>query len=103
MSDAEIALGKLARSSCDVLRRLGWRRTVEALRGASNVSGGVARLPHKAARFVNYLRRHGAPVRTTTAPWLRAQRDAAIARGTHQLSHGEREFVATEMLDFCGQ
>ena len=103
MSEAEIALGKLARSSCDVLRRLGWRRTVEALREASNVSVGVADLPHNAARVVDYLRRHGAPFRTTTSPWSRAQCDAAIARGPHKSSLGEREFVATEMLDFCHQ
>ena len=29
--------------------------------------------------------------------------DTALERGPHKSSHGEREFVASEMLDFCGQ
>ena len=37
------------------------------------------------------------------APWSRERCDAAVARGPHQSSHGEREFVAAEMLDFVQQ
>ena len=44
-----------------------------------------------------------ASVPTSTAHWTRAKCDAAMQRGSHQSSHGEREFVAEEMLDFCKQ
>lgn len=39
----------------------------------------------------------------SSAPWSIHQRDAAVNRGPHKSSHGERQFVCEEMLDFCRQ
>ena len=36
-------------------------------------------------------------------PWSVEDNDDAIRRGPHKSSHGERAFVAEEMLDFCQQ
>ena len=103
ISDAEVALGKLANETAHRLRRDGWHRTVVNVRGESNITGSVGTLPHRAARLLQHLRRRGAGVPLRTAPWTRSQCDAAVQRGPHQSSQGEREFVAEEMLDFCRQ
>ena len=103
ISEAEEALGKLASATGKTLRRLGWADTVRSMRGGSNITSNVASIPHKAARVVDYLRRRGAPVPTTTGPWTRQRCDEALERGPHKSSHGEREFVAAEMLDFSRQ
>ena len=39
----------------------------------------------------------------STAPWDEARRRHAIVRGPHKSSHGERQFVCAEMLNFCTQ
>ncbi len=76
---------------------------MELKRGASNVTQTVHRLDHKAARLLDHLRRRGAGVTLTTAPWSAEQQCTAIARGSHQSSYGEREFVHQEIYDFCQQ
>ena len=63
----------------------------------------VRNLPHRASRLLQHLRTRGASVPTKSAPWSRDQCDPAVARGPHQSSQLEREFVAEEMLDFCLQ
>ena len=73
------------------------------VRWQSTIAPSVKEVPHKAGRVLDYLRQHGAPVRTSTLPWTTDQCDDAIHRGAHQSSHGEREFVASEMLEFCEQ
>ena len=73
------------------------------MRGESNITAGVGGLPHRAARLLHHLGARGASVPMSTAPWTRSQCDDAMQRGPHQSSHGEREFVAEEMLDFCKQ
>ena len=103
MLDAEVALGKLAQRTGNDIMKSGWRSVVHRLRGTSNISPNVGRIPHKAARFLDHLRRHGASVPVSTAPWGVARLDEAVRRGPHQSSHGERAFVAREMLDFCQQ
>ena len=67
------------------------------------MTASIQSIPHKAARVANYLRTLGALILTTTPPWTPMQCDTAIDRGPHQSSHGERQFVAEEMLDFCEQ
>ena len=39
----------------------------------------------------------------TTPPWTAERKEQAVLRGPHQSSHGEREFVCNEMIDFCQQ
>lgn len=103
VSEAEKALGKLAHRLATRLKTCGWQRLVTDIRGRSNIAGGVGGLPHRAARLLQHLGKRGASVPTSTAPWSRTKCDAAIQRGSHRSSHGEREFVAEEMLDFCKQ
>ena len=103
LSEAEIELGKLAQANDRVIAAHGWRRTVEYVRGVSNIARNVRNVPHKAARLLEHLRVRGAAVPTATEPWDQNRRDKAMARGPHQSSHGERQFVCEEMLDFCRQ
>ena len=103
MSEAEERLGKLASDYDNLLRRDGWTRTIEHCRGQSNVSDKVETLPHRAARLLQHLRKRGASVTLATPPWDAQQQHAAIARGPHKSSHGERSFVCEEILDFCRQ
>ena len=103
LSEAEIELGKLAQATDRIIAEHGWRRTVEDVRGVSNIARSVRHVPHKAARLLEHLRVRGAAVPTATAPWDQRRRDEAITRGPHQSSHVERQFVCEEMLDFCQQ
>lgn len=64
---------------------------------------GVSRLPHKAARLLERLRKRGAGITTSTPPWGTARCDAAVARGSHKSAHTDRTFVFEEMADFCRQ
>ena len=100
---AEETLGKLAAATASTVRQRGWKEFVDRTRGASDLSDGVAALPHKAARLLEHLRRRGAPVLTKSAQWGPGKCDEAMHRGPHKSSHDEREFVFEEILDFCGQ
>lgn len=104
MSAAETVLGKLAGATSVLLQTHGWQKTIETLRGEPNVADSVSTLLHKASRILEYLRTRGAPVLTSTPPWTQQkERDRAIDRGPHKSSHGERDFVVAEMLEFCEQ
>lgn len=103
VANAEEMLGKLAWDYAADLDLKGWRTLVTEARGPSNITATARHLPHKAARLLNHLGTRGASVTTRTQPWSREQRDQAMARGPHKSSHGEREFVSKEMLDFCRQ
>jgi hypothetical protein len=81
----------------------GWRALVTAHQGQSHLSTNVRRLPHKAARLLEHLRIRGASVPTATPPWGAWQCAEAMRRGSHKSSEDAREFVATEMLEFCEQ
>ena len=85
------------------VRRDGFEAVVQRLRGRSNITDGVHRIPHKAGRLLQHLRRKGASVWTATGPWTTARRDEAVSRGSHQSAHADREFVFEEMADFCAQ
>ncbi|KAI2513452.1 hypothetical protein MHU86_926 [Fragilaria crotonensis] len=103
ITDAEATLGKLAHDMGRALKLKGWHRLIDELRGQSDVTPTVRSIPHKAGRLLEHLRRRGASVPMASPPWDLDRKDAAILRGSHQSSHGEREFVAQEMLDFCRQ
>ena len=103
ISDAERDLGKLARATALDLRRSGWRNLVEQVRGRSNISPEVEKIPHRAARLLNHLRRRGASVLTATTPWSATRCDHAMVRGPHKSATLETAFVCTEIMDFCSQ
>jgi hypothetical protein len=46
ISDAERDLGKLARATALEMRRSGWRNLVKRVRGKSNISPEVGKVPH---------------------------------------------------------
>ena len=96
-------LGKLAMDYVAVLHSKGWRRLVTEARGPSNITATAKHLPHKAARLLGHLGTRGASVPTSTPPWSKERREQAMARGPHKSSHGEREFVCEDLLDFCRQ
>ena len=100
---AEHTLGKLAAATAATVQRVGWETFVRNTRGESNLAPDVAKLPHKAARLLEHLRKRGATVLTTTAPWSPEQCDAAMNRGPHKSAYEETEFVCTKVLDFCKQ
>lgn len=103
ISEAELTLGKLASHYALMLRDKGWRAFVSDVRGPPNISTTVQHLPHKAARLLRHLGTRGASVTVHTPPWPSERKHQALNRGPHKSSHGEREFVNAEMLDFCRQ
>ena len=103
ISAAEATLGKLAASTALSVQRYGWSATVQRVRGESNISGSVHRLPHKAARLLDHLRKRRAGVVTTTPPRGAERCDEAVRRGLRKSAQLDRVFVFTEMLDFCRQ
>ena len=100
---AEETLGKLAAATASTVRQRGWKEFVDRTRGASDLSDGVAALPHKAARLLEHLRRRGAPVLTKSAPWGPGKCDEAMHRGPHKSSHDEREFVFEKNWTFAAR
>lgn len=103
MSDAELALVKLAFGYAQRLRATGWESMIQNARGRSNIPSAVGQLPHKAARLLSHLGKRGASVPLATRPWTSDQLEEALRRGPNQSYQGERAFVAEEMLDFCNQ
>lgn len=99
ITEAEEALGKLAHEMGLAIEVKGWHRLIDELRGQSDVTPTVRSIPHKAGRLLDHLRRRGAAVPMATQPWDLDRKDAAITRGSHQSSHGEREFVARRPRD----
>ena len=99
----EEILGKLVGTYAADLRSKGWRKFVRDARGRSHITPTATRLHHKAARLLGHLGTRVASVTMKTARWSRARRDHAVDRGPHKASHGEREFVCDEMLDFSRQ
>lgn len=60
-------------------------------------------LPHKASRLLKHLRRRGASIPVSTAPWDKERLHRAAIRGSHKLAKEDVAFVCGEMLDFCEQ
>jgi hypothetical protein len=91
-------LGESVKQACQRLREVGFERLCSDHRGPSCITPASS-LPHPAARWLEYLRRHGAPVITSTAPWSKSRIDRALRRGCHKsaLEHGE--FLRQEMAE----
>lgn len=101
---AEETLRKYAFCAADKLATIGdWELFVKEERGQADIAEDVHRLPHKAARLLDHLRRRGASVPLHTAPWTWEQLHQAALRGSHRSAKDEVEFVCQEMLEFCQQ
>jgi len=94
-------LSKYAFDNADFYRAHGWEALIKHRRGRSSLHPDVRQLPHKAARYLDNMRRRGAPVLLHTKPWTLAQKDAAIARGPHPSANEHEPFLRQEMLEMC--
>lgn len=94
-------LGKHIEKASQLLQESGWAETVYALRTPNDFSPDVATIPHPAGRYLDYLRKHGAPTKLQTAPWSADRIEQAIRRGPHQSAHQHSEFLYGEMADMC--
>ena len=103
LTPAEETLSKWATVAAAKLQSVGWEELVRGARGASQLSDGVKRLPQKAGRLLDHLRRKGAAVPMQTAPWTPAQIQHAVRRGCHKSARDHTEFVCEELVDFCRQ
>lgn len=95
---AEGPLGKVAQRTALSPHLLGWSSFVVYARRSSNLAAHVKNLP-QGRMSVKPPSTAPAIVPTSTTPWTLEQRDQAMWRGPNKSSHGERDFVFTEMLD----
>ena len=97
-------LGKLlARTMYYFASSKSWHSYVRKARGKSHLSPDVAHLPHKAAHYLDQLRRHGAEVLFKTKPWTSKQLEECVHRGSHSSAQDHVDFVRDEMADFIEQ
>lgn len=94
-------LSKYIDKATNLLKERGWEETVYALRTPNDFSPSVSKIPHRAARYLDYLRKHGAPTKLQTKPWTQGQVEAAIRRGPHKSAHDYSDFLYGEMADMC--
>ena len=97
------ALGKHIDRASHLLKTVGFENMVRHLRTPPDFPTDIKNLPHPAGPLLDYLRCHGAPVKTTTAPWSQAQKDEAILRGPHQSALLHTEFLEEEMADMAAK
>jgi hypothetical protein len=69
-------------------------------RGDSDICQNVHQLPHKAARLLSHLGRHGCNVPFSSPPWTTAQTDdAAVERGSHKSAPQHLNFLEHESVE----
>lgn len=95
------ALGKHIDHASRLFRTVGFENMVRHLRTPPDFPTGIKHLPHPAGPLLDYLRRCGAPIKTTTAPWTQDQKDHAINRGPHQSALLHTKFLEDEMADMA--
>jgi hypothetical protein len=94
-------LGKLACANVQEYKTLGWRGFITRKRGRSNIHPDVGNIPHKARRYLDYLRTVGQPVFMSSAPWSKAEKQTAAERGAHPSASQYNDFLRSEMLQMC--
>ena len=76
-----------------------WSDLFHHVKGRSNFSATLERLPHKAKPLLLRYANQGVPVLLSTRPWTLAEKDAAIRRGNHPSTKAYAEFIHSEMTD----
>jgi hypothetical protein len=77
-----------------------WEELVPLLRGTcGDLHPQVGQLPHRAAHLLNRLRLSGAPVATSTSPWIPQRKLDALLRGPHQSAHQHIPFLRKDFVD----
>ena len=81
--------------------RHGLEGTIRRLRSPHDFPQNVRHLPHKASRFLGFLRQCGAPVQVADAPWTPACLLRSRTRGPHKSAIDYHEFLYGEMADMA--
>lgn len=77
-----------------------WLDYVRQFRTRSHLHHDIASIKHPAARFLDHLRKHGAPIRMADDNWSPERIADAATRGPHQSTEAHVAFVREEMADF---
>ena len=95
-------LGKLVTSFVDSYSSSPtWSKFVHRHTGRSHLSRNIRSVSHRAALFLDHLRRQGATVQVTDDPWTPRKLAEKISRGPHKSAVEYADFVRDEMADFC--
>lgn len=82
------------------VRSVGWVRAIKERQGRTCLSPNIKDLPHKAAGYLDRLRRNGVPVVSKGRPWTYKERDQAVAQGSHaSATITFKDFLLSEMID----
>jgi hypothetical protein len=101
LSDKQVAeLGAYIDRDVQLLKDQGWKRFIANRRGKSDLSDKVDTLRHPARSHLRHLRRQGARVPMTTAPWTPGKLAATLARGPHKSAHKYVDFLGEELVEF---
>ena len=71
----------------------GWQHLTKSPRGLSALNDAVGSLPHKAAGYLDYLRKHGAPMHSAAPHKSPEELQAAVDRGPHQSAVAHKDFL----------
>ena len=90
-----------AAANAEFLAEHGYEALVKERRGRSNLNPDVGKLNHPAAGYLEYIRKHGAPVLSTASPKTPEELQAAVDRGPHPSAEAHAEFLAQEAYEMC--
>jgi hypothetical protein len=93
-------LGEYIARDAKCLEEVGFENLVAMRRQQSDFYPGVRKLRHKAARFLDHLRKRRANVALLMSPWDEEQLDEMMDRPPHQSAEEYAEFLREELLDF---
>ena len=85
--------------TASLLEHGSWDRLFHQVKGRSNLTYHLRRLPHHAALFLDQYARTGVPVVLSSPPWTLKQKDEAMQRGNHPSALAFNDFTSEEMTD----
>ena len=91
----------MVENNTHLLSQVGWRKLAKKRQGCSAISDDLGALPHKAARYLNYLRQLGTPVHWSAPPKSPDDLQTAVNREPHPLAVAHQEFLWEESLEMC--
>ena len=101
LSQAQVNnLGTYIDRDTRLLEELGWHKFIQARRGRSDLSPRVDSLHHPARSHLRHLRKWGARVPMSTAPWSETRLAATMTRGPHKSAFEYAEFLGEELVQF---
>jgi hypothetical protein len=79
-------------------RHQGWTKFINGCHLPSDFAANIKQLPHHATWLLDHLRRHGASVPSTMAPWTQAKLEEAKSHGFHKSAKDHLDFLQEEIL-----